>query len=124
MTIRDPFSYSDRWGSVGLDCSYCVHFAGPVTWPDTQRISHCTLHKVSLLIELIDNGYKDGEWFCKDFKDDGGLRTHNGGGRINPLAQKEFDNIKDQLDPQKLYGAYGKNGNLKEYDFNDLKSTT
>lgn len=114
MTIRDPFSYSARWDSVGLDCSYCIHFAGPATWPDAQRISHCALHKISLSIEIANDGRKVGEWFCKDFKDDGG-------GRTSPKAQKEFDNIKDKLEPQKLYGAYGKNGNLKEHSFNELK---
>ena len=113
MTIRDPFSYSDRWDSVGLDCCQCVHFAGPEKWPDIQRISHCSMHKISLSVELARSGYKSGEWFCKDFKDDGK-------GRTSLKALQEFNAVKDQLEPLKLYGAYGENGNLKEYNFNDL----
>ncbi len=114
MAIRDPFSYSARWDSAGLSCADCVHFSGPSKWPDIEKISHCKLHKISLAIEIADDGRMEGEWFCKDFKD-------NGTGRTSPTAQKEFDSIKDQLESKKLYGAYGNNGNLKEHDFNEFK---
>lgn len=112
MAIRDFFSYSDRWDSVGIDCSYCAHFVGPASWPDKERMSHCAFHKVSLAIELRESGYKEGEWFCKEFK--------NNDKRTNPKALQEFENIRGQLDFQKLYGAYGKEGNLKEFDFKDF----
>jgi hypothetical protein len=118
MPIRDPFSYSGRWDSVGLDCSNCVHFKEPKLWPDSQKLSHCKLHKISLSIELGKNGYKEGEWFCKDFQSNG---------TANQKAVKEFQTVKDHLESRKLYRAYGGafNGNavLKEYNFNNLKSS-
>lgn len=114
MPVRDPFSYSARWDSVGLDCSCCVHFRGPGKWPDEQRVSHCAFHKRSLEIELGSNGYKNGEWFCREFKDMNG--------RSQSAAQGEFNRVQAQLDPAKLYGAYGKQGYLKEYDFAGFKA--
>lgn len=111
MPIKDPFSYSARWDSVGLDCSYCIHFIGPIAWPDIDRTSHCCLHKVSLAIELRENGFKEGEWFCKDFSDNG---------RANDKAVKQFEKTRDSLLPKVLYGAYGGNGFLKEVTFEKL----
>lgn len=111
MPIKDPFSYSARWDSVGLDCSYCIHFVGPLTWPDRERTSHCGLHNVSLAIELAKNGYKEGEWFCKDFADNG---------RANKKAVEELEKTRDSLLPKILYGAYGKDGYLKEVSFEKL----
>ena len=65
--MKDQFSYSARWDSAGLDCSECIHFKGPEKWPDSNGVSRCSLHKVSLNIELGDNNYKEFEWFCKQF---------------------------------------------------------
>lgn len=111
MPIKDPFSYSARWDSVGLDCSYCIHFVGPLTWPDRERTSHCGLHNVSLSIELAETGYKEGEWFCKDFANKG---------KENKKAIEELEKTRDSLLPKVLYGAYGKDGYLKEVPFEKL----
>jgi hypothetical protein len=112
MMVKDPFSYSARWDTVGVDCAYCVYFAGPPTWPDIQRSSHCGLHKVSLAIELGCNGYKEGEWFCRDFNDNG---------RAYDKAIEELEAVKESLQTNVLYGAYGPGGCLKEIEFENLK---
>jgi hypothetical protein len=111
MPVKDPFSYSARWDSVGLDCSNCIHFVGPVTWPDRERTSLCGLHNVSLAIELAKTGFKEGEWFCKDFADNG---------KANKKAIEELEKTRDLLLPKVLYGAYGKEGFLKEVPFEKL----
>lgn len=111
MPVKDPFSYSDRWDSVGLDCSNCTYFGGPDTWPDTKRTLHCRLHDVSLAVEIGPTGYKEGEWFCKDF-------SSNGTPNANALA--ELNNAKRNLEGGKLYGAYGNDGFLKEIPFSSL----
>ena len=67
MTLKDTFPYTARWDSVGLDCSYCVHFIGPTSWPDKNHVSHCALHDLPLTIELGEDGFKQWEWFCRDF---------------------------------------------------------
>ena len=113
MPIKDTFSYSARWNSVGLDCSYCIHFAGPTQWPDIERVSRCELHKMSLTIGLGRNGYKEWEWFCKDYKSNG---------RAFPKSVREFQVIQPQLRPNILNRLYGSNGFLVEYDFNELKT--
>lgn len=111
MPVKDPFSYSARWDSVGLDCSYCIHFVGPTAWPDVERTSHCGLHNVSLAIELATTGFKEGEWFCKDFVDNC---------KANKKAIEEFEKTRDLFLPAVLYGAYGKEGFLKEVTFEKL----
>lgn len=112
MGIRDPFSYSNRWDSVGLDCCNCKNFIPPAQWPDSKKTICCQLHKVSLEIELDKNGYKCWEWFCKDFDN------------INafPKAIEEFESIKDLLASRILYRAYGQNDELIEFDMNLLKA--
>ena len=65
--IKDPFSYSARWDSVGLDCSNCKYFKGPENWPDINKTIYCSKHSISLEIELGSSLYKEWEWFCKDF---------------------------------------------------------
>lgn len=112
MPIQDPFSYSARWDSVGLDCAYCIHFEGPGEWPDIQAVSRCALHKIPLKIELGPNGFKEGEWFCKDFSDNG---------RAFGDAVKELEKVRNALQDDVLYGAYGNEGILREYSFADLR---
>jgi hypothetical protein len=82
------------------------------TWPDIERISHCGFHNVSLASELNGNGYKDGEWFCRDFTDNG--KGHD-------KAIKEFEAVKETLQSNVLYGAYGPEGCLKEVEFEKLE---
>ncbi|HEV2104449.1 MAG TPA: hypothetical protein VGU27_01880 [Candidatus Eisenbacteria bacterium] len=130
MPIRDTFPHTARWDSVGLDCSDCVHFAGPPSWPDVERMSRCTLHRLSLAVELGPNGYKEGEWFCRDFaaralQERGLLHrlfgrsgTHT---RASPDAVRHLNGIKPELQPHVLYGFHGEDGNLKECPFAQLR---
>ncbi len=111
MTIRDLFSYSARWDSIGLDCSFCRSFAGPEQWPDLKRVSRCDRHKVSLAVELGADGFKSGEWFCRDF---------NNNGEADEKAVKEFETVRPALKEDTLYGGYGKDGELKEVSFAEL----
>jgi hypothetical protein len=112
VTIKDPFSYSDRWDSVGLDCGCCVHQANGEHWPNTQRDYKCGLHNVSLRIELRESGYKEGEWFCKDFENNG---------NAHPKGVKELESIKPLLQVGVLYGCYAQNHFLKEVPFEKLE---
>lgn len=115
MTIKDPFSYSARWDSIGLDCSHCNHFNGPDNWPDLKRESCCNLHQISLSIELNKSGFKKWEWFCKDFENKDAF----------PRAIEEFLSIKDELKPHVLYRGYNrKTGRLLEFKFEDLQEST
>ncbi len=111
MPIKDTFSYSSRWDSVGLDCHNCQHFHGPEKWPDKDKVSFCKLHKVSLKIELAQDGYKEYEWFCKDFQNMG---------TADENALKHFEKIQGSLKSKILYRLYGKDGNLVEYDMEKL----
>lgn len=108
--MKDPFSYSARWDSVGLDCAFCKH-QQEVEWPSKNRDYACMLHGVSLAKTIAKNGFKEGEWFCSAFENNGGA---------NDKAIKELNAIKEDLTPNILYGAYGENGNLKEIPFNEL----
>ena len=130
MPIRDTFPHTARWDSVGLDCSYCAHFAGPSSWPDVERISRCTFHSVSLAVELRPDGYKQGEWFCRDFSATAPRETPGFLSRLfgragahahaSPEAVRHLNEIKTELQPQVLYGFYGEDGNLKERPFAQL----
>lgn len=111
MTIKDTFAYNARWDSVGLDCSTCSHFSGPTSWPDTERTIKCIKHNKSLTLELAESGYKEWEWFCKEYKDKSGF----------PPSVEHFKNIKESLTPKILYRLYGTNGYLLEYSISDLK---
>ena len=93
--MDDTFPHLARWDSAGLDCSSCTHFAGPVSWPDVARISRCTLHRVSLELELDDSGYKLGEWFCREFSD-------NGKSHLSAVAH--FAKVHSELTRGVLYG--------------------
>ncbi len=111
MPIKDTFKYAARWDSVGLDCSDCQHFHGPEKWPDTSRVSRCAFHDVSLAIELRDSGYKNWEWFCREFADTG---------RAFPLSVAHFYKVREQLEPGVLYRFYGEDGYLVEHKMTDL----
>jgi hypothetical protein len=106
--MKDPFTYSARWDSVGLDCSYCKYFKGPQKWPDTNIESVCTFHNFSLKMQLQDNGYKDGEWFCKNFNNE----------RAFPKAVEELESIRGQLKENTLYkcNSYDKKNELIEFE--------
>lgn len=108
--MKDPFSYVARWSSIGLDCSNCEHFRGPDIWPDTQRVSKCTLHDLSLAVQLNDNGHKQGEWFCASFSNLG---------TANQSAVREFESVRPELRTTVLYGGYGKNNKLVEIEFHE-----
>jgi hypothetical protein len=56
-------------------------------------------------VELGENGYKSGEWFCRDFSDTG---------RANRRALAHLRQVRGLLDPGILYGFYGSDGRLKE----------
>jgi hypothetical protein len=60
--MKDPFSYSARWGSVGIDCAFCIH-ESKSDWPNVARDYRCNLHGLSLVSVVADSGYKEGEWF-------------------------------------------------------------
>ena len=110
MTIKDTFSYNARWGSVGLDCSTCINFSGPQSWPDENEVTKCKKHNVSLTIELGKNKYKEWEWFCSEYTDNGGF----------PEAVNHFKEIHDNLEQGVLYRLYGENSCLLEYKINEL----
>ena len=114
MPVRDTFLYEGRWDSVGLDCSYCLHFIAPVAWPDEQRESQCGLHRLSLAIELGQDGFKSGEWFCADF-------AWNGDPRARAQARAEFEVTLPELKRDVLYGLYGSEGYLLEHEFEILR---
>lgn len=113
MPVKDTFPYEDRWDSVGFDCSDCQHFRGPEKWPDTNRVSRCEFHHVSLALELQENGSKLWEWFCRDFAD---------AGTASRAPLKHFHLIHEQLEPRVLYRFYGTDGFLLEYKMEDLET--
>ncbi len=108
--IKDRFSYSARWDSIGLDCAFCKHFSEPESWPDILKISKCLKHKIYLTFELNEDGYKSGEWFCKYFEDNNGAF---------PEAIIEFNSLKNEFRENIIYGGYGEEGYLKEVKISD-----
>jgi hypothetical protein len=116
MPIADTFPHAGHWDAVDLDCAYCTHFVGPQSWPDTARVSRCKLHDVPLTVQLAPTGYKEGEWFCRDFSK----------APTSPVGSKaaiaHLEKLKPQLRPRILYGFHGADGNLKEYAMDDLQS--
>jgi hypothetical protein len=116
MAIRDTFLHTARWDSVGLDCAYCLHFVAPTSWPDLAHISHCGLHNVSLQVELGADGYKDGEWFCCDFRAGPDRRP-------SKYALEHLQRIMVTLQRDVLYGFYGSETTLKEHAFRELRPT-
>lgn len=111
--MKDPFSYSARWDSIGLDCSNCNNFIGPEKWPDINKESRCRFHKVSLKIELNKSGYKEGEWFCKNF----------GNKNASPKAVEEFESAKIKFKDKILYRGHINNAELIEYNIDELKKS-
>jgi len=111
MPVADTFQRAARWDSVGLDCSSCRHFAGPEQWPDTQRVSCCKLHSLSLAIEIGEDGHKKWEWFCRDFANKDAF----------PPAVQHFLSIRAELEAGILYRLYRTGGCLLEYRFADLQ---
>ena len=113
MPVKNTFEYEARWDSVDLDCSFCHHFRGPSEWPDVASVSHCELHGVSLAIELAASGYKDMEWFCRDFADTG---------RAFPPAVAHLETMRQELEPRVLYRFHSTDGYLVEYRMEQLEA--
>ncbi len=96
--IKDILLYKCRWDSLGVNCVFCKYHVSkglPITY------LCCKKYSLSLNIELCINkdgiaGGICGEWFCKDFEDDG---------NACPDGIKEFEKIKDQLEENVLYEA-------------------
>jgi hypothetical protein len=76
-----------------------------------QRDYRCALHNVSLAAGIGPNGYMTGEWFCRDFVDNG---------RAYPAAVKHLETVRSQLPARVLFGFYGEGGNLKQMSFEEL----
>jgi hypothetical protein len=114
MPIPDTFPHSARWDSVGLDCAYCLHCVGPASWPDGRQESRCALHDLPLAIELGPNGYKDGEWFCRDFR-------AGSDSRVSRAAVAHLDRVRATLDPNVLYAFDGPRRYLREHDFDQVR---
>lgn len=113
LSVEDPFSYSARWDSAGVDCSGCKYFEPPPNWPDRGRVIGCRHHQVSLAFQLDAQGFKRGEWFCRYFLDAGSSWD---------VGVEELRRVQGSLDPARIYGAsYGK-GVLEERTIADLKS--
>jgi hypothetical protein len=126
--IRDTFPRT-RWGSVGLDCADCSHFDGPPGWPDAERVSRCSLHDLSLAVELDARGYKVDEWFCRDFEDAGHTVVQGPLARllsvtptpsVSPDALAKLDEIWSELRSGVLYGFSGEGKDLKEIAFSEM----
>jgi len=112
MSIKDTFNYEARWDSVGLSCACCQHQANDKDWPNVRHDYKCALHEVSLAVELKSSGYMEGEWFCRDFEDNG---------KSYPPALKHFIGIRETLPKNTLFGFYGGDGFLKEIPFSELE---
>lgn len=110
--ITDNFKREGRWDSVGLDCSSCRYFKSPSNWPDKNREIFCSFHKIPLSIELGEVGYKLGEWFCKEFNDNGKALAN---------AVFEFNKIKKNLDENILYKFEKEGSTLSGIQIDSIK---
>ncbi len=115
MAVRNPF-IMNIGGRLDLiptpKCTDCIHFRGPVQWPDKEMVSYCAYKMRSLSIEFEPDGYLNLPLFCKEYTDLKGI--------TDSATQKAFNSIRDELDPQKLYSPFG-DRYLREYDFSELK---
>ncbi len=111
--MKDPFSYLARWDSLGLDCSYCKH-SKQVEWPNRSRDYACAKHSISLACILMKSGFQEGEWFCSSFDNNG---------KANETAFNQLESIRSKLNREVLYGAYGKDGELKEIPFDEISNS-
>jgi hypothetical protein len=112
MPLPDTFPYTARWDSVGLGCYCCAHFQGPDKWPDSARASRCALHGLSLTVELNASGFMEGEWFCRDFRDNG---------KAHAPAVQHLNEIRGSLQAGVLYRLHRADGNLGEHRFDELE---
>ena len=110
MEIKNPFSFSARWDSAGISCTFCK-YASAKGWPDVDRSFACRKHDVPLRAELDAMNYVLGEWFCKDFESDG--RAH-----AKPLA--EFEAIRHSLAAETLYRTDPDKNLLVQTPFSEL----
>ena len=110
--VKDSFSYSARWDSIGLSCCFCKYYDFTIdTLTNNLKSIRCNLHNISLDIELTEDGFLEGEWLCKNYEDIG---------KSFPDGVKEFSSIKDELEEKVLYKACAKEY-LEAVSFNELK---
>ena len=109
--LKDSFDRNGRWDSVGLDCSNCLFLKAPAKWPDVKKEVFCNFHKLPLTVELGNDNYKQGEWFCKSFKDNG---------KSLKSAVKHFDEMKNLLSDGVLYRFEKKGEDFKEINLSQL----
>ncbi len=83
-----------------------------------------------MALELGPNGFKRGEWFCRDFADAGrvipaGLLSRNFGDRphlaTNHDALETLERIRADLLPDVLYEFGAPGSDLKEQPFSALR---
>lgn len=80
-------------------------------WTGITKRYRCRFHNLSLAVELNEKGFKEGEWFCKQFENNG---------RVNKSAFDKFNKMKEIFEEGILYGFYGEDGNLKETPFENM----
>jgi|SRR6266403_1597692 len=110
MEIKNPFSFCARWDSAGISCTLCK-YASANDWPDVDRSFACRKHNVPLRAELDTRNYVLGEWFCKDFENDG---------RAHAKPRAEFETIKHSLAVNILYRVDPDKDLLVQTPFSEL----
>jgi hypothetical protein len=127
--VRDTFQRLPNLDSVGLDCAECSHFAGPSKWPDREQVSRCSLHDLSLAVELNPKGYKASEWFCRGFEDAGHTVQQGPLARlfgltpmpaVSQAALGKLDEMRLELRVDVLYGFSSEGKDLKEIPFAEI----
>lgn len=112
MPVKDTFKHKTLWGGVGFSCGFCQHRANDKEWPNVRRDYKCALHNISLAVELNSSGYIEGEWFCRDFEDNG---------NSYPPALRHLAEIHGTLPENTLFGFDGTDGYLREIPFSELE---